>query len=347
MNPEGRYPEPGTIRAAAREAWEKRQRRRLSIAARIAASVPWWLVAVAAVFYALSSQHTAAVFELLVPGWGGVAPIGIEFGLLFVAFTRKRTRSRGQRVHWTIDALQVMLFAVSVLVNAAGSFNAVVSSVGLHGLPFDEIIRQFGVLPATQQVALPLVAMAAVVIPLGTVVAGEGLATLFLEPQDVGTLMDEEWAKHGGRIEYEALRDAAVAMGHPPKRAAVWAAGILQDYTVRPSVSARLSAPHTDRERTLPSLPAHATADNPRTSAAVAPGRPGGHVAPSAADEFVSAAQRVADYLDANPDAANLSVRKLADAAGVGKTVAADALRDYKARTVDDVSADTTPDTDG
>jgi hypothetical protein len=349
MNPEGRYPDPATVRTAARDAWEKRARANLSVQERIGVSVPWWLVAIAAVFYALSSPHTAGVFDMLTPGWGWVAPIGVEFGLLYAAFHRKQLRTLNLRTPLATTFLQVLLFFVAVVVNGAGALSSVLSATGLNGLPFGEIFDQFARLPAIHQVALPLAAVAALVIPVGTTVAGEGLSSLFLERQDHSSVIERAWLRDKGYIEYEALRDAAIAMGIPPKRATAWADSIINGpIHISKPVSGGVSASLTDGERTISALPAQATADafetRQRTRSASVRGRPGGHVTPSAADEFVSAAQRVADYLDANPDAASLSVRKLADAAGVGKTVAADALRDYRMRTTEDVSADTEPD---
>lgn len=312
-----KYPDPATIRAKARDDWEKRERGRLSVQERIGASVPWWLVAVAAVFYALSSQHTAAVFDMLTPGWGWAAPIGVEFGLLYAAFRRKQLGTANKRTPWTLIGMEFLLFIIAILVNGAGALSAVLSATGLETLPFQQIWDGFTRLPAIHQVALPLVVMAAVVIPLGTVAAGEGMASLFLERQTVSSALDEAWREDGPRIEYEALRDAAVAAGFAPRRAAAWADGIVRD-------------PDTARTPIVISTPdtrPHPPTDAKRTPPALLPGQP----EMSVTDEFISAAVRVRAYLADNPDAASLSVRKLADAAGVGKTVAADELRRYRA----------------
>src|SRR5258706_9698239 len=41
---------------------------------------------VALVLYGLSAPHTASVFDKLTPGWGWIAPVGVEFGLLYRHF---------------------------------------------------------------------------------------------------------------------------------------------------------------------------------------------------------------------------------------------------------------------
>jgi hypothetical protein len=90
----------------------------------VGSSVPYWLVLIAAVFYLLSAPHTAATFDTLTPGWGWAAPIGVEFGLLFVAFRRKQTKPTAYR------GLRWLLILTAILVNGAGSFSAVMDRVG-------------------------------------------------------------------------------------------------------------------------------------------------------------------------------------------------------------------------
>ena len=77
------------IRAQAREEWEAKARRALTVQERIGESVPWWLVLIAGVFFLLSVPHTVAVFNKITPLVGYVAPVGVEFGLLYAAFRRR------------------------------------------------------------------------------------------------------------------------------------------------------------------------------------------------------------------------------------------------------------------
>jgi hypothetical protein len=56
-------------------------------------SVPYWIILVALVLYGLSATHTAGVFDKLTPGWGFIAPVGIEFGLLYAVFRRRLAKA--------------------------------------------------------------------------------------------------------------------------------------------------------------------------------------------------------------------------------------------------------------
>jgi hypothetical protein len=254
------------------------------------------------VFFALSAPHTARVFELLTPDFGYVAPIGVEFGLLYAAFRRKQSRMSGQKVPKTVWTLEILLFLTAIVVNGAGSLQAVVSSAGLDEKSMGTILEQFASLPATNQVALLLVPIAALIIPVGTSVAGEGLATLFLESDHDRELIEKKWQAVAPQLEFEALRDTALSLGVSPNRANRWAAGITNyGLSVHPSSTVR-----PDGERTV----------------ADTPGQP--------VDKSQSARERVFSTLEMNPEAITLSVRKLAELSGVGKSAAADYLSEYK-----------------
>jgi hypothetical protein len=71
-----------------RQRWLREEAPRKSIREGIAESVPYWIILVALVLFGLSAPHTAGVFDKLTPGWGWLAPIGVEFGLLYTAFRR-------------------------------------------------------------------------------------------------------------------------------------------------------------------------------------------------------------------------------------------------------------------
>jgi hypothetical protein len=83
---------------------------------------------VALVLYGLSAPHTAGVFDKLTPGWGWIAPIGVEFGLLYSAFRRRLARTRQEALPWTLWALECLLFLTAMLVNGAGAFTSVIAT---------------------------------------------------------------------------------------------------------------------------------------------------------------------------------------------------------------------------
>jgi hypothetical protein len=195
----------GTIYREERLRWFKEEAPRRGIRDVIASSVPYWIVLVALVLYGLSAPHTAGVFDKLTPGWGWIAPIGVEFGLLYAAFRRRLAKYEQQTLHWTLWALEVLLFLTAMLVNGAGSFTSVVSATGLQNLPFAAIQEEFGQLPATSQAALVMAGLSAFIIPIGALVAGDGLAALTLERQGKTDYREVRWQETEFTVTYRAV----------------------------------------------------------------------------------------------------------------------------------------------
>lgn len=307
------------IRAEARAEWEARVRKSLSVQERIGESVPWWLVLIAGVFFLLSVPHTVAIFNKITPMVGYVAPVGVEFGLLYAAFRRRQV----PRMSPQLILLEVLLFFTAVVVNGAGSFEAVVSATReIQGMSFEQLLGQYRNLPATSQVALLLAPIAAIIIPIGTIVAGEGLATLLLERRVQGDLLEARWREDAVTVEFEALRDAALMSGMTPGRAVRWAEQVASVPRPQPSAATGSSA-----------VPA-ADTDKYRTSAAVREASApldSGHGTGQGYSKNMSAREIARAYIEDNPDALNLSVRQFADAAGIGKTVAAEVMAEYRA----------------
>src|SRR5260221_6984924 len=128
-----------TIYREARQRWLKEEAPRKTLRDHVSDSVAYWIVVVAIVLYGLSAPHTASVFEKLTPGWGWIAPIGVEFGLLYAAFRRRLARHTGEAVSWTLWALEILLFITAMLVNGAGAFSSVVNAVQLDNFSFAAI----------------------------------------------------------------------------------------------------------------------------------------------------------------------------------------------------------------
>jgi len=306
------------IRAEARAEWEARVRKSLSVQERIGESVPWWLVLIAGVFFLLSVPHTVAIFNKITPMVGYVAPVGVEFGLLYAAFRRRQV----PRMSPQLILLEVLLFFTAVVVNGAGSFEAVVSATReIQGMSFEQLLGQYRDMPATSQVALLLAPIAAIIIPVGTIVAGEGLATLLLERRVQGDLLELRWREEAVTVEFAALRDAALMSGMTPGRAVRWAEQVASVPRPQASVTSGTSAV------------SGADTDNYRTNEAVrnASGSPdSGHGTGQGYSKNMSAREIARAYIEANPDALKLSVRQFADAAGLGKTVAAEVMAEYR-----------------
>src|SRR5258706_12539044 len=150
-----------TIYREERQRWFRDEAPRKGIRDHIADSVSYWIVLVALVLYGLSAPHTASVFDKLTPGWGWIAPIGVEFGLLYAAFRRRLGRDTMETTPWTLWALEILLFVTAMLVNGAGAFSSVIATTKLDALSFSAIVDRFRALPATRQAALIVAGLAA------------------------------------------------------------------------------------------------------------------------------------------------------------------------------------------
>src|SRR5258708_10789845 len=126
-NPMNEIVDVETIYREERQRWLHDEAPRKGVREAIADSVPYWIVLVAAVLYALSAPHTARVFDKLTPGWGWIAPVGVEFGLLYAAFRRRLDRDTMERTAWTLWALEVLLVITAMLVNCACRFSSLIA----------------------------------------------------------------------------------------------------------------------------------------------------------------------------------------------------------------------------
>ena len=194
-----------TIYREERKRWLREEAPRRSFRDVVADSVPYWVVIVALVLFGLSAPHTAEIFNMLTPGWGFIAPVGVEFGLLYAAFRRRLAKSREHTLPWTLWAMEVLLFVTAILVNGAGSFVSVVAANHLESLSFSAIVNSFDALPATSQAALVMAGLAAFIIPIGTLVAGDGLADLTLEQHERTDFRERQWQEVEFTVVYRAV----------------------------------------------------------------------------------------------------------------------------------------------
>src|SRR5689334_5014462 len=194
-----------TIYREERQRWLTEEAPRKGIRDVIAQSVPYWIVLVALVLYCLSAPHTASVFDKLTPNWGWIAPIGVEFGLLYAAFHRRLARHAAENVPWTLWALEILLFLTAMLVNGAGAFSSVVDATQLNNLSVAAIAEHFANLPATSQAALIMAVLSAFIIPIGALVAGDGLAALALERRVGSGFREERWQEVEYTVIYRAV----------------------------------------------------------------------------------------------------------------------------------------------
>lgn len=208
-----------TIYRHERQRWMKEEAPKRSFRDILTGSVPYWIVLVALVLYGLSAPHTAGVFDKLTPGWGFIAPVGVEFGLLYAAFRRRLAQAENEQLHWTLWALEILLFLTAMLVNGAGSFSSVIAAVDLDTLSFAAIIEGFGNLPATSQAALIMAVLSAFIIPIGALVAGDGLAALALERRSGSDFREQRWQEVEFTVIYRAVFVRYLQQALPEKEA--------------------------------------------------------------------------------------------------------------------------------
>lgn len=200
--------------------WLKNNKTKISTRKRASDSVPYWIILVALCLYLLSAPHTSAVFDLLTPGWGWVAPLAVEFGLLYASFRKRVAASSSEKLIWQLKALETLLFMTAILVNGAGSFISVAHVTNIQNSSFADLFNSFGGLPAITQVGLIMSIFAALIIPLGALTAGEGLAHLILSNSYLPTSNDDErWLTVANQEFYRALFSLYVSQGYSTRDA--------------------------------------------------------------------------------------------------------------------------------
>jgi len=196
-----------------------------------------------------------------------------------------------------------------MLVNGAGAFTSVVGAVQLERLSFAALVEQFGSLPATNQAALVMARLSAFIIPIGTLVAGDGLALLVLERRHGINLRETQWREVAFVATYRALF-VRYLQSELPDRAA--------------------------RLKAMAEVKGYLSAGSPPAVRALSAGNVRG--AQSGQTDGVQQSNmkgQVIAYLAAHPEATQLSINNLtsvltARGVRVGRTTVAEALREVR-----------------
>lgn len=298
-----------SIVARAKAQWMVTAKRQVSIQERIALTVPWWLIIIAAGLFALSVGHTVGVFSHLSPiGYAG--PFVVEFSLLWAAFARGVARQGKGRISLALQILEIIAFVMAIAANGIGAMSFIAEHTQVSGQSWANIIQSFGLLPVSTQLELLFVPLFALFIPLGTWVAGEGIANLILTERRVGSALEQRWREVEPEITYKAIYLELVktmslvdAKQQASRLSAALSAGV--------SVS-RPRIERTDSIRVIPE----------RVSRAPAKAKQRG--------PDKDARSKVRAHLDAHPEDVQLSVRALASVVGIGHTIAGEEKAKWK-----------------
>jgi hypothetical protein len=179
----------------------------------------------------------------------------------------------------------------------------------LDNLSFAAMTEQFEHLPATSQAALVMAGMAAFIIPIGTLVAGEGLAAIVLERRLGVDYRELRWREMEFTLVYRAVFVHYLKCGLPDGEAKLRAFSEVKGYLAKgstPSVR-MLSAPNGQSEQ-------------------AANGQPKAGVK-----------AKVSTYLADHPEAAQMSVNQLLSVLNeqgvrAGRTTVAEVLKEAKVK---------------
>jgi len=217
------------VQTQARGKWEKRERGRLSLEHRILNLLPIGLVVMVAVFYSLSAPHTAHILNMVTPGWGVIAPIGFEIGLLIISALIE-AGWKARIMYMVLGLLLVM----SVVINIAASFLVVVAVSPVVGgdistYTFQELLGLYPTLPASVQVVILMVVPVGFTIPVVTKLAGEAVTKLALGKVTLNSRsVDDLWARVEQHEVKSALMQAAREKGAGVKTAGRWASLVVE-----------------------------------------------------------------------------------------------------------------------
>lgn len=206
--------------------WEKRERKRRRLEAWVVRSIPIGLVLMSVIFYSLSAPHTAGILSIITPFWGLLAPLAFELGIVIVSALMEA----GWR-NWLSQGMLWALVLMSVIINVAGAFIAVVekgsTENAIAGATVAELLSRYGSLPAAYQVVLALVIPVGAVIPLMAKLTGEIIIKLAMGKIQLESTSDEErWLKDRARAVYGALMQAAIKEGAGAATSGGWAAAV-------------------------------------------------------------------------------------------------------------------------
>lgn len=211
---------------------------------------PWAICLVFVAFYAQSAQHTSYVLDQLAPGVGWAAPIGVEAGLIYLAFRQRQLAALQPKREMV---LRWLLFLTAVLTNFAGALFDVTATSKLTGKSAGDILSTFAALPAPTQAALLMVVIMAFIVPIVCEVAGHGIADLvFTEKRNA--YREEHWKRVEIKVTFQAVYNIYIQAGTPPHDAQAIATTQVRGYFGKLDIDELLIAP-SQRAALYPGVP--------------------------------------------------------------------------------------------
>lgn len=212
----------------ARTVFESQQRRKRDLNAWLVVLLPWFQLVSFVVFYLLSAPHTVYLVERITPGAGKLAPLGLEFGVVFVAAMRQK----GWR-NWVTLSVLWALVVVNVIINVGGGFIAVVQSAAVTDMAsftLVQILSRFTILPAEYQILFPLVVIIGALVPVMGKFSGEAVIKMATgEIRLEITTIEDLWAKEQSTFVKSALMRAAMKKGAGARTAGAWAQRVVDE----------------------------------------------------------------------------------------------------------------------
>lgn len=172
-------------------------RQSLPLQERLETALPWFLVVIQIVFFALSASHTANMIARIVPPVripvididipvAPLAPVGFELGLSVVAMMNYASRKRGETPPKVWVGIEVLLFATTLLSNLSGS---VIEAVKPSSLTSTNV----AVADVSLLLTLIMAFVFSFIIPVGNKVIGQATMHLIIEQRQNGDPAERRW----------------------------------------------------------------------------------------------------------------------------------------------------------
>lgn len=174
---------------------------------RLEALVPYLFIVLEISLFMLSASHTLDVVSRFVPGVGSWFSLGLEVGLVGLAFVVHNAKHKGQQVEKLWLLTEFLLFVFLIGTNVGGSILMIVGNIAGANLK------------VTDYVTMSIAVVLSIIIPIATVTIGQALAKLFVDRMLDGDPVDQKWRLQAYDYLFPELFTAALSSGLTPGKA--------------------------------------------------------------------------------------------------------------------------------